>query len=186
MKNFVTKIAWSVVIASTVLSGCRKETIEENDEELITTMVLKLTPAGGSTVEYSFDDPDGPGGTSPVKQMIILAPNTKYDVSVQLLNKTANPAEDITQEVEEESDAHRFYYTPAAGSNITVSDLDNDVNAMPLGINSVWTTAAVANGKITVTLRHYPGNPPDKAAADAVNSPKSGTDIEVEFDTQIK
>jgi hypothetical protein len=185
MKKFVTKIAWSVLIAGTILSGCRKETVEENDEELITTMVLKFTGPGGSALEYSFDDPDGPGGTNPVKQTIELAANTRYDVEVQLLNKTANPAEDITEEVDEESDAHRFYFTPT-GSNITVSDLNTDANGLPLGIHSVWTTGVAINGKIKVTLRHYPGNPPDKAASDPIDSPKSGTDIEVEFDTVVK
>lgn len=186
MKTFVTKIAYTALIAVTVLSGCRKETVEENDEELITSMVLKFTPPSGPAVEFSFDDPDGPGGVNPTQQTITLAANTRYTVVVQLLNKTATPVDDITLEVEEESDAHRFYYTPVIGSNITVSGLDNDANGMPVGINSVWNTTTAATGKVKVTLRHYPGNPPDKAIDDLVNSPKSGTDIEVEFDTKVQ
>jgi hypothetical protein len=87
--------------------------------------------------------------------------------------------------VEEENTAHRFYYEPGAGSNITVSNLDNDDDGMPLGITSTWTTGAAATGSIKVTLRHYPGTPPDKQAVDPVNSPKSGTDVEVTFVTDI-
>jgi hypothetical protein len=67
-----------------------------------------------------------------------------------------------------------------------VSNLNNDGNGVPLGITSTWTTTAVATGTINVTLRHYPGNPPNKAANDPVNSPKSSTDIEVSFNTRIQ
>lgn len=189
MKKQLTKIALIAFATGLVLTSCKKDNDEpeSNDEEVITTMKLTFVPVGGgASLTYQFEDADGPGGQNPVQDEIVLAPSTAYNVSIQLLNVTADPAEDITEEVEEEKDAHRFYYVPAAGSNITVTGLDNDTDGVPVGLTSTWTTTAAATGSIRVVLRHYPGNPPNKATADPVDSPKSGTDIEVNFATRIQ
>lgn len=175
-------------VFSLVLSSCSKDNDdEENAEEVITTLQLTFVPVGGgTTATYKFDDADGPGGTNPVQDEIVLAPNKTYNVTVQLLNKTVNPVEDLTTEVAAESQAHRFFYQPSAAGNITVSNLNNDAAGIPLGISSTWTTGAAATGTIRITLRHYPGNPPNKAAMDDVNSSKSSTDIEVDFNTRLQ
>lgn len=182
------KIALSVLMAGVLITSCKKDKPEEpNEEEVITTMKLTFVPVGGgATLTYQFDDPDGPGGTAPTQQEIVLAPTKSYNVTLQLLNKTETPVADITLEVQNEATAHRFYYEPSAGSNITVSGLDNDANGVPLGTTSTWATGAVATGKIKVTLRHYAGTPPNKAFEDLVNSSKSSTDIEVEFNVNIQ
>jgi hypothetical protein len=175
------------VLLTTILVSCKKDAPEPNDEEVITTLRLTFAPVGGgNNIVFQYDDPDGPGGNQPTKDEIALQPNRSYNVSLQILNKTVNPAEDKTNEIEQEGNAHRFYYEAAAGSNITVSGLDNDANGVPLGLTSVWASGAAATGKLKVTLRHYGGNPPGKAANDLVNSTKSSTDIEVEFNTRIQ
>lgn len=192
MKPLRTKLAAAalgVLLTGSIFTACKKDDPEpeENDNEVITTVKLTFTPqGGGAALTYQYRDADGPGGAEPTVEEIVLAPSKTYDVTVQLLNETETPAEDITLEVKEENAAHRFYYEPSSGSNITVSDLNNDDNGVPLGITSKWTTGAVANGTVKVTLRHYPGNPPGKAAADPVNSTKSSTDAEVTFNTKIK
>lgn len=189
MKTQLTKIAFAAFLTTGLLTACSKDddVAEENEEEVITTMKLTFTPAsGGSALTYAYRDADGPGGTAPTIDDIVLAPSTSYAVSVQILNETATPVEDVTTEIEEESDAHRFYFAPSAGSNITVSNLDNDANGVPVGLSSTWTTGAAATGTIKVTLRHYPGNPPGKAAADLVDSGKSGTDAEATFVTKVQ
>lgn len=189
MKLQLAKIVFGIFIAGALLTACTKDKDEpeENEEEVITTMKLTFVPVGGgTTVTYQFKDPDGPGGTAPTQDEIVLAPSKTYNVTVQLLNETETPAEDITLEVQAEADAHRIYYQPSGPSNITVSGLDNDPNGVPLGVISTWTTGAVANGTIVVTLRHFGGTPPGKAAADPVDSPKSSTDIDVTFVTKIQ
>lgn len=187
MKTKLMTIAFGLLVSSAVMTSCKKDKVEENEEEVITTMRLTFVPVGGgATVTYQYDDADGPGGNAPTQDEIVLAPLKTYNVSVQLLNKTASPAEDITLEVQEEADAHRFYYQPTAPGNITVSNLDNDANGVPVGITSTWTTGPAATGSVTVTLRHYPAVPPNKAVADLVNSDKSGTDAEVSFVTRIQ
>lgn len=189
MKSHLVKISMGIALMGTLFTGCDKDddNKEENQEEVITTMVVKLTPtSGGATLEYKFDDADGPGGTAPTKDMITLAANKSYHVEILLLNKTVNPVDTVSEEVEEEADAHRFYFEPRAGSNVTVTGLDTDDDGLPVGLHSMWTTGAAATGKLKITLRHYPGNPPGKALADQVNSSKSETDIDVEFDTKVQ
>jgi hypothetical protein len=188
MKKNLLKFSLLVFGVSTlVFTSCKKDKEEENEEEVITTMQLTFAPVGGgATVTYKFDDPDGPGGAAPTTDQIVLAPNKTYNTTLQLLNKTVNPAEDITSEVAAEPDAHRFYYEPSGGSNITISGLNNDPGGLPLGITSTWTTGAAATGTLKVTLRHYAGNPPNKAANDPVDSPKSSTDIDVTFNTRLQ
>ncbi|MET0463240.1 MAG: hypothetical protein ABW007_08795 [Chitinophagaceae bacterium] len=189
MKAQLTKIAFAAFLTTGLLTSCSKddEIAEENHEEVITTLKLTFTPVGGGTAAtFQFRDPDGPGGAAPTQDEIVLAPNKTYTVAVQLLNETHTPAEDITEEVEAEADAHRFYYKPSTGSNISVTNLNNDANGVPVGLTSTWATTAAGTGTVKVTLRHYPGNPPGKAAADLVDSNKSGTDIEVTFNTKIQ
>jgi hypothetical protein len=190
MKTQFLKLGIFCLITSTLVFSCKKDDDvkpEENDEEVITTMKLSFAPVGGgASKEFTFDDPDGPGGNVPTKQTISLPPNKTYKVSIILLNKTKTPVDTISNEVQTESAAHRIYYEPTSGNNITVSNLDADGNGVPLGLQSDWVTTAVATGKIKITLRHYPSNPPNKATSDLVNSTKSSTDIEVEFDTVIQ
>ncbi len=184
-----TSFLFAMILGSLFITSCGKDdpAPDKNDEEVITTMKLSFVPiGGGATLSYQFDDPDGPGGRTPTQQEIVLAPGAAYNVTLQLLNNTTNPVTDITLEVLAEANAHRFYYEYSGSSNITVSGLSNDGNGIPLGITSVWSTGAIGTGKIKVTLRHYAGTPPDKAAGDLVNSPKSATDVAVEFNTRIQ
>lgn len=187
MKKQFLKLGLLALSITLAFTACKKDKGESNEEEVITTLQLTFTPqAGGAPLVFKYDDPDGPGGNAPTTDLIALTASTAYDVSLQLFNKTANPVEEITEEVEEESDAHRFYFAPTAQSNITVTQPDKDANGVDLGLNSVWTTGIAGDGSIKVTLRHYPNDPPGKAASDAVDSPKSGTDVEVTFSTRVQ
>jgi len=172
------RIALGVLMATVLMTSCKKDKPEENDEEVITTMIVKLTPTGGGAVlEYKFDDPDGPGAIAPTIQEIILAPSKTYSAEIILLNKTVSPVDTVSNEVAGEKEAHRFYYEVQAGAIVTVSNLDADANGVPVGLTSTWTTGAVSTGKMQITLRHYPAVPPNKAVADLATSTKSGTDI---------
>ena len=183
-------LKWSFLFLGTAafsLTACNKEDgIEANEEEVITTMQLTFTAADGSNpLVYKFEDLDGDGSNT-TQDVIQLAANKTYNVTLQLLNKSVTPAEDITAEVAAEGASHRLYYTPSAGSNIAVTNLNNDDEGNPLGITSTWATSSAANGTMQITLRHYPGNPPNKQASDALNSSKSSTDIEVTFTTRVQ
>ncbi|MFM7710652.1 MAG: hypothetical protein ACKO5C_07015 [Ferruginibacter sp.] len=181
------RLTTAAILFSVALFSCKKETPEANDEEVITTVLVKLTPVtGGNAVSFSYEDLDGPGGNNPVIQPISLQANKAYTASLLVLNKTVNPADTVSNEILAEADAHRFYYEPSAGSNINVAGLDTDGNGVPLGLNSVWNAGNAGTGTMKITLRHYPGTPPNKEASDPVNSTKSSTDIELTFNTTIQ
>ena len=188
MNRIFSTIGMACFASLLLFSSCKKDVAgEENDEEVITTLQLVFTPnSGGTPLIYKFEDADGPGGLAPVTDDIILQPETNYSVKLKLLNITTEPLTDITQEVMDESAAHRFYYNSTAGSNITISGFDLDDNGLPLGVSSVWETGEKAKGNVTVVLRHYPGFPPDKAEGDPVDSPKSSTDVMVTFNTIVE
>lgn len=189
MKNHWMKLnLLMLAMGGLLFTACKKEVAgEEHDEEVITTLQLTFTPTGGGTMlTFQYDDPDGPGGANPTVDNITLAPNTSYLVATNFLNKTENPVHNITFEIASESKAHRLYYEPSASSGITISNLDPDAAGLPLGLTSTWQTGAAATGTVKVTLRHYGANPPNKSADDPVNSPKSTTDAEVIFNTQVE
>ena len=170
------------------LFSCKKlDAIEPNEEEVITTLKLIFTPeGGGAPFTCQYDDADGPGGINPTQDIIQLQKGITYNVALEILNKTEMPVGDITAEIASEKNAHRFYFIPSQGNGITINGLDKDENDISLGLNSVWNAGAnVSTGKIRITLRHFSGTPSNKLEADPVDSPKSATDIEVEFDTQV-
>lgn len=185
------QLKWPVLLlaATMLFTACNKDEDEGegNEEEVITTVTMKLTPVGGgTTIQFSYDDPDGPGGVTPVMAPVTLPANRQYNFEIELLDKTKNPVANITTEVAAEAAEHRFYYLPSGGSNITISGLNNDANGVPVGTTGVLATGAAASGSLRVVLRHYAGNPPNKAAADAVDNPKSSTDVDVTFGTVLQ
>lgn len=169
-----------------VITSCKKDKAEANDNEVITTVELHLTPAaGGTALTYKWEDLDGAGGAAPVIDVVTLAPNKTYNTEIVIYDKTKTPVVVTSNEVRTEAVDHRFYFEPAAGSNITVTGLDNDQNGIPVGLKSVWTTgAAVSTGSIKITLRHYENG--GKALSDLINSTKSSTDAETTFNTKIQ
>ncbi len=184
MTNY--RILGVLLMAALFVASCKKEKDDEesNENEIITTVKLVFTERGsGAGSTFVWQDVDGDGGNDPVVQTISLLPASVYDVSLSLLNETRNPVEDITGEVQAESDAHRFYYEASGGTGLTVSELDKDEQGITLGLNSVWTTTDPGSGTVRLVLRHYPAG--GKAESDPVNSGKSSTDMDISFDVQV-
>jgi len=70
-----------------------------NEEEVITTMTVSLSPnSGGTPIILKTVDLDGDGPNPPV---ITVAGNlmagTTYNGSIELLNETVSPADNITE-----------------------------------------------------------------------------------------
>ncbi|MCU0356149.1 MAG: hypothetical protein MUE95_01075 [Cyclobacteriaceae bacterium] len=183
-----------VLVATMLLMSCGEDPEPANEEELITTMRVTLVPqGGGTTVTMEFKDLDGVGANPPVftyspstggaTPAALLAANKIYNASIVLLNETESPAEDITEEIEEEADEHLFCFTPAmsggATLNIQYADKESDFitggGNRVVGIKSTWSTGNAGSGNVTIVLRHQPGT---KTGA----CPGTGeTDIEVTF-----
>ncbi|WP_281543149.1 type 1 periplasmic binding fold superfamily protein [Maribacter aestuarii] len=153
-----------------------------DEEEVITTMNVNLVATGAGTVTLQSQDLDGDGPNAP--QVTIsgnLTANTTYAGSIELLNETETPAEDITEEVEEEDEEHQFFFnTSGALTGFTYADQDGNGN--PVGIEFTLDTGDAGSGSLQITLRHEPKKPNDGSLADAGGE----TDIAQTFNLTVE
>ena len=173
----------AVLLVLVSIVGCKKDPVDPNESELITTVRVKLTEkVSGVQTVYEFKDLDGVGGTAPSKfDTVVLAKGKVYDCTLQLLNESVTPADDITLEVVAEGVDHQIYLSPSNALAV-ISNYSLDTKGLPLGITSTWTAAAAAGtGTVNVTLKHKPGV---KAAGDPVS--KGETDISIDFKLSVK
>ncbi|MDB4180898.1 type 1 periplasmic binding fold superfamily protein [Flavobacteriaceae bacterium] len=152
------------LIISTLFIGCSKDDDQQpqpvNEEEVITTLTVTLVPeGGGATVILQTRDLDGDGPNEPVITTGNLAAGVSYSGSIVLLNETVDPAEDITEEVEEENLEHQFFYTSGDDLDITTSNENLDTDGNKLGTEFTLVAGAVSSGTLTFTLRHEPTKP---------------------------
>jgi hypothetical protein len=183
------------LIATLLLVGCGDDPEPPNEEELITTMIVTLTPQdGGPTVTLNFKDLDGDGPGAPVftyspntggeNPAAILAASTVYNATIELLNEAENPVENITEEIEDEADEHLFCFTHT-GLNLTFDYADTEADYLGsgsavVGLATTWTTGEASSGTVKIILRHQPGTKTG-------DCPGSGeTDIEVTFNIVIQ
>ncbi len=165
-------------------SSCTKTSVDIHEEnELITTVKLQFS-ADGKTETFSYSDKDGDGGMTPKIDDIVLEANKKYVVSVQVLDESKTPAEDITQDITENKEEHLFVFTPSPASLITYSYGDKDKNGFPVGLLGNITTNSVGVGKVKVQLRHQP-LVNGKISKDGTANPGSD-DVNIEFNLLVK
>ena len=157
-----------------------------HEEEVITTLTITLTPDGGGTdVTLQSRDLDGNGPNEP--EITItgnIVANTTYNGSIELLNETEDPAEDITEEVEEEAEEHQFFYS-LTGDLGTITYTDTDGNGDPVGLLFTWETAGLANGSLTVTLRHEPNKDAEGVSSGNITNAGGETDITQTFTINV-
>ena len=152
-----------------------------NEEEVITTLTVTLE-SGSDTVVMQYQDVDGDGPDAAT--VTVSGPpsdNTSYNGSIVLLNETESPAENVTEEIEEEDDEHQFFYTIGSGLDVDTEYANFDGDGNPLGTMFVLNTGIPSSGGLTFTLRHEP-NKPNSGLENAGGS----TDIEVTFDVTVE
>lgn len=169
--------------------------VAENEEEVIDQMILTFTPAGsGSPVVVTAFDPDGDGAADFSTPDINLSANETYTLTLELNN--TEEAESISEEVEEEADEHMFFFgftsglftDPSGDGNVdnrgdavNYDASENDSNGYPLGLTTVWQTAATAqSGSFRVILKHQPDI---KTATSTANDGES--DIDLTFNLNV-
>lgn len=173
----------TVLLGSTVFfSACKSDDPQPvNEEELITTVKIVLTPTEGETIELNFVDLDGDGSGEPVitPEVAQLSAGASYAAAITFLNESGTTPEDITEEIEEESNDHLICFEVTT-TDITVAYDDEDGNSKPIGLSTTWTAGESGSaGTIKVVLRHQPGSKTGEC-------PGSGdTDVEVVFPIQV-
>lgn len=169
-----------------MVSSCSKDDpMEENEEEVITTLTLTLTD--GSTVKtIQFRDEDGDGGTPSVLTVDTLDANTTYGYTAAFLNETETPAEVITTEIAEEDDEHQLFFVASGGLNLTHAYGDQDDDGNPVGLAGTITTGDASQGSFVVTLRHEPIKDATGVSDGDITNAGGETDIEVDFTVVIQ
>lgn len=182
-----------------LLSACIQfEDDHAHDNEIISRVELTFTPrAGGAPLSFAFDDPDGDGGTSGVAERVELEAHTTYVLTISFQNGLAEPAKDLTAEIEAEAEEHMVF---VLGDLLVhaYDDLESDygVNAvgedLPVGLRSTITTNDSGTGELRVVLRHLPelngepqksGDLPERLAAG--EDLPGGVDVDVIFELVV-
>ena len=152
-----------------------------NEEEVITTMEVTLT-SGASVITLKTQDLDGDGPNDPVVTVSgNLAAGTTYDGVMKFLNELESPAENITEEVEEEDLDHQVFFTVGSGLDVTTEYSNNDSAGNPLGTQFKLTAGSASSGNLTFTLVHEPTKPNTGLA-----SAGGETDIDATFSITIE
>lgn len=199
--NFSNLPTLIILIVSVFAWSCDEDEPEREDTpELVTKVTLTFTPsAGGSPVVVTATDPDNIGPQDIVADApIALKLNTTYLLSISLINELAEPLDDdydIANEVLQEADEHLFYFSwtgnsfssPAGNGNIDnrsdpVRYEDEDVNGLPLGLSTTWTTASqvISAQTFRLVLKHQPDLKTSTSTAQ-----EGETDVDLEFDLEI-
>ena len=184
MKNNLKFLAL-FLSTSLVFTSCSNDDAPVNEEEVITTVIVTLT-SGGETITLTSKDLDGDGPNAPeVTVSGNLIANTVYTGSTRFLNELEDPADEITDEVEEEGAEHQVFYQLLSSLG-TVTYTDTDVDGRPIGLSFTLTTGSTAGtGNLTVTLRHEPNKTASGVASGDITNAGGSTDAQVTFPLQV-
>ena len=182
--NLVLLLLYSLSI---IFTSCGKDDPDiPNEEELITTVIYTLIPGGGgSNVVMSFRDLDGDGGNAPIIEGGTFEANTNYNGTIELLNESESPVEDITTEIRSEAEEHQFFFQSGI-SDFRIGYNDQDANGDPIGINTVLSTGAATSGTLKITLRHEPDKNGSGVSEGDISNAGGETDIEVIFPVNVQ
>lgn len=173
-----TKIALRTLLlallAQTLFFTACKDGGDDTLEENITKVEVHLK-GGGLDKEFKWEDADGDGGNAPTIEDIVILPNVVYTAHIHVYDG----ANEITSEIEDESNDHLFTFT-VTGANLTVGDLNTDGNGKPFGLDSKWTAGAASTGSVNIKLFHEPTNKANSAA------PGGDVDFDVVFPVKIQ
>lgn len=184
LKNLFSAFGGLFLITVFAFSSCKKQ-VPPNDDpdhenELITT--IRITLLYGDTQSFTWRQPGGPGTAIQV-DTLRLKSNQNYVGWLTLFDESKTPAVDLTEEISDRSNEHRFIFTPSLSRvGVTITDFDNQNPPMELGLNF---TVAVSNmgdstGTLRIVLRHYTNASPKSAGLSA-----GTTDADVSFPMMV-
>lgn len=182
MKNL--KLSMLILSSLFLTTACSNDDTAVNEEELITTVITTLT-GNGQIITLTARDLDGDGPNSPVITVDgNLVAGTTYIGSTRFLNELTTPADEITEEVQEEGTAHQVFYelTSNIGS-ITYNSTNVDENGKPIGLqfNLVTSTNSPSNGALVITLLHLPNKMADGVESGDSTNAGGATDAVANF-----
>ena len=156
-------------------------------EEYITTVKLRVenlaTPNDTMWATWKDLTPDDTNAPDTTLAILSVKKNNSYKLAVYILDETKSPAVDITPDIRERGNYHRFFLIPTSSiaSKVVVTPTDYDSNspALYIGLNNLVTISdTIASGKLEGILKHQPNT------KDGTLAPGS-TDIDVFFQFNI-
>ncbi|SFU70900.1 hypothetical protein SAMN05216480_11523 [Pustulibacterium marinum] len=179
----------AIFISSITLFSCSDDDdtpVVINEEEVITTMNVTLT-SGSQTITLQSQDLDGDGPDDPVITVDgNFAANATYNGTIQLLNETEDPAEDVTEEVEEENLDHQFFYiaTGEAIASTTYDDIEDEGN--PVGVHFILTTGEAGDATLQIVLKHEPEKDAEGVSDGDMTNAGGETDFDATFPITVE
>ena len=168
--------------------ACKKEpeVLPTDDNELITTVELVFTDPVNVSRSFKFRDIDGDTRTKPEAfDTLKLDRNTEYKVSIHIGDESKGAYEDITEDIQEESDVHLFVYRPNPVSLLAIQITDVDKNALPIGLNAKAKTQYFpGSGLLQVMLKHQP--PLNGKIVKTGEEEVGSTDLDLSFPLIVK
>lgn len=182
-----SKFLTSIAAIALIFSSCEKDHSGHvhNDEEVMTTLTYTLTAENADTVALKFLDLDGEGGTEPTITGGTLKANTIYTGTIEILNESESPAEDITKEILEEDEGHQFFFISTI-DGLSVTYTDQDGNGNPIGQTNSLSAGAAGSGNLTVTLKHEPNKTAEGVSNGDITNAGGETDISVIFPITVE
>jgi hypothetical protein len=180
---------WILALGSLLLvNGCKKGTDPQpaDENELITTVTLRFTEQGTTTTQsFTFQDKDGDGGAAPTKfDAVTLTANRSYSMTVEVLDESKTPTQNITNEIKNKQDEHLFIYTANPATLLAYTYGDVDSRNFPVGLTGTVRTGAAGTGQLNVQLRHQP---PINGVAVKNGTPGPGSDdVNLKFSLTVR
>ncbi|MCH8555173.1 MAG: GTP cyclohydrolase [Schleiferiaceae bacterium] len=174
------KKSFSLVLlfCATLLLSCEKDTIAapepENEVEEFTYIEFIFTNENdpADVAKGIWEDPDGFGPQEPsILQQPQLKPNTTYLLTFVFENRLLSPVYNLMPEILDEADEHQVFFafdealftSPTGTGNIAdrngaINYEDVDENVLPVGLQTLWTTAGPQQDRnFRAVLAHQPG-----------------------------
>ncbi len=176
--NNKTIITIITIITILTISSCSKDDPKQplptNPQEVLTTILIKGYNQNDSLntnyqFNYKWEDLDGDGGNLPVIDTLNLDSGIIYTCEITILDKTKTPFDTVSNAIEEEKNAHQFFFTPSANLTAKIKaeilDFDTNIPSLPVGLsfnlntksNQSFTTPIL--GSLNMVLSHYDGVP---------------------------
>ena len=184
------KIKYISIIAISAISFSSCSLDDENpqlinEEEIITTIIATFTNGENVVTMTSYDE-DGDGPVAPVVSVNgNFTAGETYSGTIQFVNQSVLPEQEITEEVEAEGDEHQIFFQHNGLG--TFSYADEDVNGNPIGLNFSFTASSTpTTGNLTITLIHEPDKFAEGVSGGIPTHAGGSTDAEVIFPVVVE
>ncbi len=176
------KLSYLILIVTTLLifnTSCKKDDHNHSDHDSINRVIYELKSAT-DTVSFSFNDPDGDGGTAPVIAGGTLKANKNYTGSIKLFTLHDGQYEELTSEILAEGTKHQFFFTSTV-AGIVVSYDDKDASNNPIGLSNKVQTGSAGSGVLKLILKHEPNKSAAGVSGGDMTNAGGETDAEISY-----